>query len=806
MSHYSSRPIYPVPPPGWIPPYQGAPPPMPTNMMINPNLWQMGSWSFNPAYNAQSYPAATAWQPAPAWVAPRHVQQPPQQQANYNPYKKPIKPPSAEYLAMKLPINGLELHGMVPAKDPYGDEEAQAAPQTPWIWNPATLSNDAISSSSTSSDSSSPNSKSTDSTPSSRRHASEPAMSDVERTPRPRHATYPSANGSTPNGSSSDQPARPANGPEQDTESFTSRRELKPTFSLKIVRTPEHSKDSSRSPRSSSSGSPRRSQGSVSSVDSLAARMDQMNTSDIPSSKGPTPLFRNSSMPSIYSSSNQTSSITGAPALVDEPASILSPLVLATPQLPPARTIGRVSTYPDISNSSLGTIAENPSPPPPPENPRQRRRQRRATSPDPSITPQPINYAEATPRVAPLHHHHTPPESTYPSRESSRKSSRSSGHQHTPPDPYSAYRSSSPPRESSRKSSRSSGQQYTPPDAYSAHPQPSPESREPSRKSSRSSGHQHTPPEPYRAPSPESREPSRKSSRSSGQQRTPPDAYTSRRPQTPESASRRGVHAPPEPAPEPYDPYRPKQPFVPTPPGPYVMMGSSPRLRHRQPPPDAPPPEEPPRWGHYATPPEMSYDSHRPKQPFTTPPRETSFVPSPVRRPPQQEPSPSPQRVSFQSTPPRDPLFPSASTASSSSTAAPSALPYPYPDNPLPPPPKPKHIKYVRMPPPPDPRYTGTATLRIGFWNRRGDHMTPEGYVVYAPEDMAYPEELENYPAEDSGYQDECGTIVSYDPERPELPESLPLHGKLPRRPYKDFIQYAEREVLLSTLKSPSKR
>lgn len=99
-------------PPGWAPPFQG-PPPMPAGVLVNPQQWQMGSWAFNPAYNPQQYPApAIPWMPAQAW--PQMPRPQPQQQANFNPYKKIIKPPSAEYLAMKLSDNGLDLHDMVP--------------------------------------------------------------------------------------------------------------------------------------------------------------------------------------------------------------------------------------------------------------------------------------------------------------------------------------------------------------------------------------------------------------------------------------------------------------------------------------------------------------------------------------------------------------------------------------------------------------------------------------------------------------------------------------------------------------------
>ena len=54
---------------------------------------------------------------------------------------------------------------------------------------------------------------------------------------------------------------------------------------------------------------------------------------------------------------------------------------------------------------------------------------------------------------------------------------------------------------------------------------------------------------------------------------------------------------------------------------------------------------------------------------------------------------------------------------------------------------------------------------------------------MYAPTDKAYPRELSTYPPESEGYQDEKGSYTKYVP-RPELPESLPRHGKPPEYPY----------------------
>ncbi len=91
------------------------------------------------------------------------------------------------------------------------------------------------------------------------------------------------------------------------------------------------------------------------------------------------------------------------------------------------------------------------------------------------------------------------------------------------------------------------------------------------------------------------------------------------------------------------------------------------------------------------------------------------------------------------------------------------------------------------LPPPQQrkpPLGTYYRTLRYGFWNRRGDHLTMDKYVVYAPPDRANPRDLENYPLPTEGYKDHYGTFIKYDAARRELPESLPREGQPPKFPY----------------------
>lgn len=77
----------------------------------------------------------------------------------------------------------------------------------------------------------------------------------------------------------------------------------------------------------------------------------------------------------------------------------------------------------------------------------------------------------------------------------------------------------------------------------------------------------------------------------------------------------------------------------------------------------------------------------------------------------------------------------------------------------------------------------GSPRLRRGYWNRRGDHLTTDGYIVYAPLALAYPAELATYPPEEEGYQNDEGAWCAW-VMRPELPESLPRMGRAPEAPY----------------------
>ena len=76
-----------------------------------------------------------------------------------------------------------------------------------------------------------------------------------------------------------------------------------------------------------------------------------------------------------------------------------------------------------------------------------------------------------------------------------------------------------------------------------------------------------------------------------------------------------------------------------------------------------------------------------------------------------------------------------------------------------------------------------TSLVRRGYWNRRGDHLTPEGYLVFPPKSRQYPDDLKTYPFENEGYRDHNGSFTAYR-KRPELPQSLRKGGNPPERPY----------------------
>lgn len=77
-----------------------------------------------------------------------------------------------------------------------------------------------------------------------------------------------------------------------------------------------------------------------------------------------------------------------------------------------------------------------------------------------------------------------------------------------------------------------------------------------------------------------------------------------------------------------------------------------------------------------------------------------------------------------------------------------------------------------------------TGRKRRGLWNRRGDHLTSDYKIVYAPSQFANPPDLAGHPAAGEGWMDHHGQYVRASSRFTELEDSMPRHGREPRRPY----------------------
>lgn len=114
------------------------------------------------------------------------------------------------------------------------------------------------------------------------------------------------------------------------------------------------------------------------------------------------------------------------------------------------------------------------------------------------------------------------------------------------------------------------------------------------------------------------------------------------------------------------------------------------------------------------------------------------------------------------------------------------ATPHPRRENPLPSPPADiqRTTPTRQEPRPPGSRYQ----CRKGFWNRRGDHLTSDSFIVYAPEGKQYPSELRDYPANEfwNAVTRQRAPML----DRPELPSSLPQRGRPPKDPYESVSSF----------------
>ncbi|KAL1686662.1 hypothetical protein GGG16DRAFT_128514 [Schizophyllum commune] len=332
------------------PPFPGAPP-IPQNIRVDPQQWSRGRWQYNPAYNPAAQPAqapAVPWMAGNQWNQGRPPQAQQQQQASYNPYKRQPRAPTAEYLSYKLSDNPLGLTDMTSREELYGSESAQ----TPWVWAPAELDDeddeDEESEGTSSQGHGSKSSPSRSNSSSQSWHGYEgnnfPASIRTKTFPTRQSSDPPGTPGhhGTPSRSSSTQPQQQPQTPERNVA-------LQPTFSSKIVVTPNYYRTHSRSSSA---------MGHSGGQDSLTEQMERVKIS----SAAPTPLGRHSSMPAVLDSRTSPPNITNT-SITHEPDSILSPLVMSEKPIPSSggRPLGRHATAP---SGALDAIPESASLPP----------------------------------------------------------------------------------------------------------------------------------------------------------------------------------------------------------------------------------------------------------------------------------------------------------------------------------------------------------------------------------------------------------------------------------------------------------
>ncbi|KAF5390055.1 hypothetical protein D9757_003790 [Collybiopsis confluens] len=374
-------------------PYPGAPP-IPQGYNVNPTLWSSGVWQRNPHFNwnqGSAQPPQASWVPGAAWNQSQSQPQPQpqQQQQSYNPYKRVINPPSASYLAQKLSDNPLGLTNMIPREELYGPGVDGALPETPWIWAPRTLDDEnPHSSNSRQSSEPPPSSASQDPSHSFSRHASEPPSDSREYAPAPlarpkKYAVSASAQAAAAVAASSTsktpQPPPPISSasayasnranPSSTTSSSTTpisaattitmtpSRALRPTFSTRIVRTPDHYRAgqndgnvNSALARSATMPSVTTAMNQMSVSNNATAGQSQTTPSRSQSTSQATRRSTSASGGSKINSNSGSENITDASVFVDEPGTLLSPLVMETPMPHTTRPLGRNQTEPALSS------------------------------------------------------------------------------------------------------------------------------------------------------------------------------------------------------------------------------------------------------------------------------------------------------------------------------------------------------------------------------------------------------------------------------------------------------------------------
>ncbi|KAH6909519.1 hypothetical protein BKA70DRAFT_1221754 [Coprinopsis sp. MPI-PUGE-AT-0042] len=805
------------------PPFNGAAPPIPNHLStsINPNSWQTGFWQpnplFNPAQQHQMMAAAAAqargmqpgpgvpWVAANTWVQPGAQQQQQQQQRQVvNPYKRVAKPPSAEYLATKLSDNPLGLEGMDPSKSLYnastGVVQGEAAATTPWIWQPRSLDDD----------------------------SGEDTDNDEDDSEDEGPQAYQARGGSSHR-------------------AYTSKVELRPTFSSSIVRTPDFY-NQRRTSQGVDDAQPLH-RGSSSASASISR---QSSHTSCP------PASRQSSTASQDSSTSSTS-LSDVSTLSDEPTSMLSPLMISNTPKPSSSTrslataaqaqsltrnatlstihesagsgsgggLPRTSTMPSVG-ASYHRDESRPRTPP------------RQTQTYPSLAQSqpypPLNYALSPPPVT------NPPGLTPPGGMfSSIGQSYLQNHLHSS--------SNTHPTSNSAPSRSSSNEQIRP-----GNPSRSSSANAPSRTSS-SDQVRHHHPAPSRSSSNEQARPHQSAppsrSSTSEQQHHQPSTYPGQMsgPSLP----------PPKAMAVPYPTPPPNSNTSPTKPGSFSLP-SNPGSRR----PSSAAQGYPISSSHSPSKPSYPANGSIPPPPAIYPDSVAYMSPpvNPTRISPRHAPN---STIPPSSSYPTPSSGPGPSYTQPSSSFPPASSVHPSPPNSF------GTSSYTMAPQPqlqPSPNKMSPLPghVRKGYWNSRGDHLTASGFIVYAPWDRVNPSDLADYPPpppedgetplssssgsdesgseeesseeeddseEDSddeagetgrisstshhnrpqstrvapfkpptssatkpskrrmpaGYKDEFGTFVAFS-ARPELPESLPKQGRPPERPYDSFIQW----------------
>ena len=93
--------------------------------------------------------------------------------------------------------------------------------------------------------------------------------------------------------------------------------------------------------------------------------------------------------------------------------------------------------------------------------------------------------------------------------------------------------------------------------------------------------------------------------------------------------------------------------------------------------------------------------------------------------------------------------------------------------------------------------------VRAGYWNRRGDHLyvTDKGkrFIMYAPHDLANPQELKTYPSSTEEWRNHRGDLIKYDGSVLEPLDCLPGQGRSPLRPCSSvsaaFVAFLRRTI-----------